>query len=73
MPSVGELLDGEVTVGDLRAPTEADLLGRHTIETDLEAVSEYLRGRRVVVTGAGGSIGSELCRQIAALRARARS
>ncbi len=66
VPSVDELLDGNVRMRDLRAPTEADLLGRHAIETDLVAVSEYLRGRRVVVTGAGGSIGSELCRQIMA-------
>ena len=66
VPSVSELLDGNVTVRDMRAPTEVDLLGRHAIETDLQAVSDYLRGKRVVVTGAGGSIGSELCRQIAA-------
>lgn len=64
VPSVDELLDGNVRVRDLRAPTEADLLGRHAVQTDLVAVSEYLQGRRVVVTGAGGSIGSELCRQI---------
>jgi FlaA1/EpsC-like NDP-sugar epimerase len=66
VPTVGELLDGNVRVRDLRAPTEVDLLGRHTVETDLASVSEYLRGKRVVVTGAGGSIGSELCRQILA-------
>jgi FlaA1/EpsC-like NDP-sugar epimerase len=66
VPSMGELLGGRARIRDLRAPTEADLLGRHTIETDLEGVSEYLRGKRVVVTGAGGSIGAELCRQISA-------
>jgi len=66
VPTVGELLDGAVRVGDLRAPTEVDLLGRHTVETDIAAASEYLYGKRVVVTGAGGSIGSELCRQISA-------
>jgi FlaA1/EpsC-like NDP-sugar epimerase len=64
VPTVGELLDGAVRVGDLRAPTEIDLLGRHAIATDIIAASEYLHGKRVVVTGAGGSIGSELCRQI---------
>ena len=47
-------------------PTEVDLLGRHTVETDMIAASAYLHGKRVVVTGAGGSIGSELCRQISA-------
>ncbi len=66
VPSVRELLGGEVHVGDLRKPTEADLLGRHKVETDLHAVSEYIKGKRVVVTGAGGSIGSELCRQLSA-------
>ncbi|HZJ25733.1 MAG TPA: nucleoside-diphosphate sugar epimerase/dehydratase [Acidimicrobiia bacterium] len=66
VPSLQELLGGHLKVGDLRAPTEVDLLGRHTIETDLHSVSEYLQGKRVVVTGAGGSIGSELCRQILA-------
>jgi FlaA1/EpsC-like NDP-sugar epimerase len=65
LPSVVELLDGEVDLGDIREPTEADLLGRHQVETDLQEISEYLTGRVVAVTGAGGSIGSELCRQIA--------
>ncbi len=66
VPSVRELLGGEVHVGDLREPTEADLLGRHKVETDLQSVSDYVRGKTVVVTGAGGSIGSELCRQLSA-------
>ena len=66
VPSVRELLGGEVHVDDLRKPTEADLLGRHKVETDLHAVAEYITGKRVVVTGAGGSIGSELCRQLSA-------
>jgi FlaA1/EpsC-like NDP-sugar epimerase len=44
--------------------TEQDLLGRHEIQTDVDAIAGYLTGRRVLVTGAGGSIGSELCRQI---------
>jgi FlaA1/EpsC-like NDP-sugar epimerase len=66
LPSVRELLDGEVAVRDIRKPDERDLLGRHHIETDVERVAEYLKGRRIAVTGAGGSIGSELCRQLAA-------
>jgi len=66
LPSVRELLDGEVALGDIRKPNARDLLGRHHIDTDLELVAEYLRGRRVAVTGAGGSIGSELCRQLLA-------
>ena len=64
LPPVAELLGGTVGVGQLRTVTEADLLGRHEIDTDLESIAGYLTGRRVLVTGAGGSIGSELCRQI---------
>jgi FlaA1/EpsC-like NDP-sugar epimerase len=64
LPSVSELLGSEVGVGDIRDVTAADLLGRHEITTDLEGIAEYLTGKRVLVTGAGGSIGSELCRQI---------
>jgi FlaA1/EpsC-like NDP-sugar epimerase len=64
LPSLSELLDGTVSVGDLRPVTEADLLGRHAVDTDIDAVAGYLTGRRVLVTGAGGSIGSELCRQV---------
>ncbi len=66
LPSVRELLGGEVRVVDMREPTDADVLGRRRIETELEAVCEYLTGKVVVITGAGGSIGSELCRQVAA-------
>ncbi|WP_326553544.1 nucleoside-diphosphate sugar epimerase/dehydratase [Micromonospora sp. NBC_01813] len=64
VPSVSELLDNEPAVTDLRDPDFSDLLGRHQIETDLDAIAGYLTGKRVLVTGAGGSIGSELCRQI---------
>lgn len=63
LPPVRELL-GTVDVDDVRPLTEADLLGRHVIETDLDAIAGYLMGRRVLVTGAGGSIGSELCAQL---------
>ncbi len=64
LPSLSELLDGVVGVSDLRPVTEEDLLGRHAIDTDIDAIAGYLTGRRVLVTGAGGSIGSELCRQV---------
>ncbi len=64
LPSVRELLTGEVGVGDIREITEADLLGRRQIDTDLTAIAGYVTGKRVLVTGAGGSIGSELCRQL---------
>jgi FlaA1/EpsC-like NDP-sugar epimerase len=64
LPPVRELLEGNVDPGDIRDVTAADLLGRHEIDTDLDAIAGYLTGKRVLVTGAGGSIGSELCKQI---------
>lgn len=64
VPPVLELVDGIVSLRDIREISEADLLGRRMIDTDVEAIAEYLRGASVLVTGAGGSIGSELCRQI---------
>ena len=64
VPTVSELLDGHVGADDVRPLTEADLLGRHQIDTDIDAIADYVTGRRVLVTGAGGSIGSELCRQL---------
>ncbi len=64
LPSLRELFDDKVGVDDIRDVTTADLLGRHEIKTDLDAIASYLTGRTVLVTGAGGSIGSELSRQI---------
>jgi len=64
LPSTAELIDGRVGVDDIRPVTEADLLGRREITTDLASIASYLTGKRVLVTGAGGSIGSELCRQL---------
>ena len=64
LPPVRELFGGDVGVADIREVTEADLLGRHEIAIDLASIAGYLTGRRVLVTGAGGSIGSELCRQV---------
>ena len=64
LPPVHELFGGEVGESDIRPVSEADLLGRREIQTDLGAIAGYLTGRRVLITGAGGSIGSELCRQL---------
>ena len=64
LPPVAELFGSGVTVADIRPLTEADLLGRRELSLDIDSVAGYLTGRRVLVTGAGGSIGSELCRQI---------
>jgi FlaA1/EpsC-like NDP-sugar epimerase len=62
--SVAELLDSCIRVTEVREPRISDLLGRRQIDTDLSSIATYLKDRRVLVTGAGGSIGSELCRQI---------
>ncbi|MEU8392094.1 nucleoside-diphosphate sugar epimerase/dehydratase [Micromonospora sp. NPDC048842] len=64
LPSVRELVDHRITVNDVRDPDMADLLGRRQVIGDLRDAESQLRGRRILVTGAGGSIGSELCRQI---------
>ena len=63
LPAVGELL-GTVRASDIRPLTVADLLGRHPANIDPTSIADYVTGRRVLVTGAGGSIGSELCRQL---------
>ncbi|MEM8905295.1 MAG: aminotransferase class I/II-fold pyridoxal phosphate-dependent enzyme [Actinomycetota bacterium] len=64
LPPVSQILDGRIDVSDIQEVSYADLLGRREVRTDLEVISGYLTGRRVLVTGAGGSIGSELCRQL---------
>ena len=65
VPRVAELLGGRVSVREVRELRIEDLLGRAQVVTDLGAVRAVLRGRRVLVTGAGGSIGSEIARQVA--------
>ncbi len=65
LPPLEELFNREVGENDIRNISETDLLGRRQIKTDISSIAGYLRGQRVLVTGAGGSIGSELCRQIA--------
>ncbi|QXC61326.1 polysaccharide biosynthesis protein [Aquihabitans sp. G128] len=64
LPASSELYGAEVGVSDIRPVTPVDLLGRHEHDSDLGAIAGYVTGKRVLVTGAGGSIGSELCRQI---------
>lgn len=66
LPGVSELVRGPASVRDARQTRIEDLLGRAQVETDLDAVQLLLAGRRVLVTGAGGSIGSEIVRQVAA-------
>jgi FlaA1/EpsC-like NDP-sugar epimerase len=64
LPSISELLDHRIDVTDVRDVRVSDLLGRRQIDTDVDSIAGYIAGKRVLVTGAGGSIGSELCRQI---------
>ena len=64
LPPVRELVDHRITVTDVRSPNIADLLGRRQVVADPVTNESGLAGRRILVTGAGGSIGSELCRQI---------
>lgn len=64
LPSTTQLLTDHVGIRDLRDINLTDVLGRNQLDTDIDAIASYLTGRKVLVTGAGGSIGSELCRQI---------
>ncbi len=65
VPGAGDILGGRVSVRNLREVLLEDLLRRSPVRLDRDAISAHLRGKRVLVTGAGGSIGSELCRQVA--------
>ena len=65
IPGIYELLDGKVSVSKMRSVDLKDLLGREEIVLDKEGIKSYIKGKTILVTGGGGSIGSELCRQIA--------
>jgi FlaA1/EpsC-like NDP-sugar epimerase len=67
VPSYEQLLTGQVRVSQIRPVEIEDLLGRESVNLQTERIRELVQGRIVIVTGAGGSIGSELCRQIAGL------
>jgi FlaA1/EpsC-like NDP-sugar epimerase len=64
LPGIHEILNGRVRVDSIRDVRIEDLLRREPVQTDIERVSQFLQGKKVLITGAGGSIGSELCRQI---------
>jgi FlaA1/EpsC-like NDP-sugar epimerase len=70
LPGVYELIKGSVTIEQLRDVQVEDILGRGEIAVDLADVCDLIKGRTILVTGAGGSIGSELCRQIATMNPR---
>ena len=65
LPGIYQLVNGEVTVSKLKDVEVEDLLGRDPVKVDIEAILNQVSGKKVLVTGGGGSIGSELCRQIA--------
>jgi FlaA1/EpsC-like NDP-sugar epimerase len=64
VPTVTELISGGARIEGVRDPRVSDLLGRRPIRTDVAAIAGHFAGKRILVTGAGGSIGSELCRQL---------
>lgn len=65
LPGIFQLTNGEVSIQKMRDVDVLDLLGRDSVKVDLTEISAYIKGKTVLVTGGGGSIGSELCRQIA--------
>ena len=65
LPGMYQLYTGEVTISKMKPVAVEDLLGRDPIKVDMSEIFQYLKGKTVLVTGGGGSIGSELCRQIA--------
>ena len=65
LPPLDQILRNNSVISDLRQLSIEDLIGRHPVRLDTESIASYLQDRRVLVTGAGGSIGSELCRQLA--------
>lgn len=65
IPSMYQLADGSVTIKDIKEVSLLDLLGREQVKVNIDEIMGYIEGKVVLVTGGGGSIGSELCRQIA--------
>ena len=68
IPGIYEIIDGKVDIKQVRDVDIEDLLGREPIEVDFNLMGSYIQDSTILVTGAGGSIGSELCRQIANIR-----
>jgi FlaA1/EpsC-like NDP-sugar epimerase len=68
LPGMGALIDGRVSIQQVRDVALEDLLGREPVYLELERIRAYLEGKRVLITGAAGSIGSEICRQVARFR-----
>jgi FlaA1/EpsC-like NDP-sugar epimerase len=65
VPGLWEIINGNVTINQVRQVNEIDLLGRETVSIEKDNIRQFLKAKKVMITGGGGSIGSELCRQIA--------
>ena len=68
LPSISEIIDGRVTISDIKDLNIDDLLNREQVKPDRKLLNKNIKNKVVLVTGAGGSIGSELCRQIIKLK-----
>ncbi|MEZ5401933.1 MAG: nucleoside-diphosphate sugar epimerase/dehydratase [Bryobacteraceae bacterium] len=68
IPGIGELLSGKVLTSQIRQVSVEDLLGRQPVRLEFGSIAKFVRGRSVMVTGGAGSIGSELCRQVASFK-----
>lgn len=64
LPLLSDILEGNTQLADLRDVSIDDIIGRHPVDTEMDSIAPYVEGKRILVTGAGGSIGSELCRQL---------
>lgn len=64
LPMLSDFFKQKPRLGDLRDVSIEDIIGRHPVDTDVQSIAGYIEGKRILVTGAGGSIGSELCRQL---------
>ena len=64
LPGLGELINGKISIKNIRDISYKDLLGREEVRLDQEKIGGYISGKTILITGAGGSIGSELCRQV---------
>lgn len=64
LPLLADILEGRTRLNDLRDVSISDLIGRHAVDTELDTIAGFITDKRVLVTGAGGSIGSELCREV---------
>jgi len=71
LPGIGEIINGRVSVKVLRDVRYEDLLGRPPVHLDITGITDYISGRVILITGCGGSIGSELCRQVIKFQPRA--